>query len=333
MDYANLFERITKLNILIIGDVMIDSYMWGKVERISPEAPVPIVSISKSEERLGGAANVALNIASMGAEPILASVIGKDSKGRELLHIMENRNMSIEGIYQSENRKTTVKTRVLGNKVQLLRVDEEIETPLIEEDELEFIRVIKDILSKKRIDAIIFQDYDKGVITPNIIDKIVRISKARNIPTAVDPKKRNFLEYRDVTLFKPNLKELKEGLKIEFDKPNLNNLDEASKLLRKELNLDIVFVTLSEYGVYICDFREKEMKSYIIPAFERSIADVSGAGDTVISVSTICLALGLDSKLIAQISNLSGGLVCERIGVVPIEKDLLYKEITSKLQN
>lgn len=310
---------------------MIDSYMWGKVDRVSPEAPVPIVSVSKTEERLGGAANVALNISSMGAKPILASVIGDDEKGKHLLELMGKSNMITDGILLSKNRTTTVKTRILGNKAQLLRVDEEIDNPLISQDEILFIDRIKNVIENKRIDAIIFQDYDKGVITTNIINEIISLAKQRNIPTSVDPKKRNFLNYQGANLFKPNLKELKEGLKIEFDKPSLSNLDKASKLLKQELDLDIVFVTLSEYGVYICDFREEDHSSFIIPAHERSIADVSGAGDTVISVATLCLALRLSAKQIAKIANLSGGLVCERVGVVPVEKDLLYQEIKAKL--
>lgn len=331
MDIDNIFERISKLNILIIGDVMIDSYMWGSVERISPEAPVPIVSVTKTEERLGGAANVALNIASMNAEPILASVIGDDDKGRKLLKLLDNANMPKDGIYLSKNRKTTVKTRVLGNKVQLIRVDEEIEQDISQEDMEVFHTRIKAILNNKRIDAIIFQDYDKGVITQSTIDMVVEIANRRSIPVTVDPKKKNFSKYKNVTLFKPNLKELKEGLKIDFDKPTKANLNNAAELLQKEISSDIVFVTLSEYGVYISDYREGEPKTYIIPAYERSIADVSGAGDTVISVATLCLALGLDTKLIAQISNLAGGLVCERVGVIPIDKNLLYKEIKNKL--
>lgn len=330
MEYKKLFEKINKLNILIIGDVMIDSYMWGKVERISPEAPVPIVAVSKIEDRLGGAANVALNIAAMGATPVLASVIGDDTKSHLLIKLMQEQGMNTDGICLSKKRKTTVKTRVLGNKTQMLRVDEEIDTPLNEEDENMFMSTIEEIINTKHIDAIIFQDYDKGTITKDIINHVVRLAKRKDIPTTVDPKKRNFLNYKGVTLFKPNLKELKEGLKIDFDYPSLDNLNDASNLLQAKLKSDMIFITLSENGVYISDYSNSKTITNIIPAHERSITDVSGAGDTVISIATLCLALRLEPKKIAQIANLAGGLVCEQVGVVPIEKELLLSEVLNK---
>ncbi len=331
MDYKKIFNSFDGLNILIIGDVMIDSYMWGKVERISPEAPVPIATITNTEDRLGGAANVALNIRAMGANPILCSVVGDDVKSNLLISLMKKLDMTEEGICFSKERETTVKTRILGNKIQMLRVDQEISNPLSDNDEKEFIKSILDIISKKRIDAIVFQDYDKGVITQNVISEIVKAANKKEIPTTVDPKKRNFLSYKDVTLFKPNLKELKEGLKIDFDLPLINNLIDASNLLQQKLRLSMVFITLSEYGVFIADYNLKDKNMIIIPAHPRSISDVSGAGDTVISVATLCLALKLPFKSIAEIANLAGGLVCEQVGVVPIDKKLLLSEVYNKL--
>lgn len=331
MDYEKVFKKFRDLNILIIGDVMIDSYMWGSVDRISPEAPVPIATITSVEDRLGGAANVALNIRAMGANPILCSVVGSDPKSKVLLSLMKNLNMSNEGIYFSKSRPTTVKTRIIGNKVQMLRVDEEITNPLGKEDEINFIKTIKEIIKTKTIDAIIFQDYDKGVITENTISEIVDLANTKNIPTTVDPKKRNFLAYKNVTLFKPNLKELKEGLKIDFDYPSKDNLVDASNLLQHRLNADMIFVTLSEYGVFIADYKKTKNNMLIIPAHHRAISDVSGAGDTVISIATLCLAIDLPFKSIAEISNLAGGLVCEQVGVVPINKELLLCEVYDKL--
>lgn len=331
MDYKKIFNRFDGLNVLIIGDVMIDSYMWGKVERISPEAPVPIATITNTEDRLGGAANVALNIRAMGANPILCSVVGDDEKAKLLISLMKKLDMTEEGICFSKQRETTVKTRILGNKIQMLRVDQEISNPLSENDEKEFIKSILGILSQKHIDAIVFQDYDKGVITQNVISEIVKAANKKSIPTTVDPKKRNFLSYKDVTLFKPNLKELKEGLKIDFELPLLNNLIDASNLLQQKLRPNMVFITLSEYGVFIADYNLKDKNMIIIPAHSRSISDVSGAGDTVISVATLCLALKLPFKSIAEIANLAGGLVCEQVGVVPIDKNLLLSEVYNKL--
>jgi D-glycero-beta-D-manno-heptose-7-phosphate kinase len=331
MDYKKIFNRFDGLNILIIGDVMIDSYMWGKVDRISPEAPVPIATIVKTEDRLGGAANVALNIKAMGANPILCSVVGHDSKAKSILSLMKKLNITKEGILLSKERETTVKTRILGNKIQMLRVDQEITTPLSEKDEKDFIGSIFNIINSTKIDSIIFQDYDKGVITPNVISEVVKLANKKEIPTAVDPKKKNFLEYKNVTLFKPNLKELKEGLKIEFDLPSMDNLIDASNLLHHRIKSQMIFITLSENGVFIADYGLKQNNMVIIPAHKRSISDVSGAGDTVISVASLCLALKLPFKTVAEISNLAGGLVCEQVGVVPINKQLLLSEVCNKL--
>jgi len=331
MDYKKLFTQFNNQNILVIGDVMIDAYLWGKVERISPEAPVPICAVSKEEDRLGGAANVALNIKALGATPILCSVIGKDIKGYLMYSLLEKEQMSTEGIMSSEQRQTTVKTRVLGNNVQMLRVDEEIITPLSEQDEKLFIEKTKNIIDVKHIDAIVFQDYDKGVITQKVISALVSYANEKKIPTTVDPKKRNFLLYKDVTLFKPNLKELKEGLKIEFPLPLKDNLQDAANLLQQRLRIQMVFITLSESGVFYADYNLKKDNMQIIPAHKREIVDVSGAGDTVISVATVCLALQLALKDIAQISNLAGGLVCQKVGVVPVNKGELLSEVLDKL--
>ncbi|MDD2489191.1 MAG: bifunctional ADP-heptose synthase [Bacteroidales bacterium] len=331
MDYKKIFNKFNDLNILIIGDVMIDSYMWGKVERISPEAPVPIATITKTEDRLGGAANVALNIRAMGANPILCSVVGSDTKSKLLISLMSKLGMDKEGICFSKERETTVKTRILGNKIQMLRVDQEISTPLSENDEKNFIEKINNIISTKHIDAIVFQDYDKGVITQNVITEIVKLANKKNIPTTVDPKKRNFLAYKNVTLYKPNLKELKEGLKIDFDLPSMDNLVDASNLLQQKLKSSMIFITLSEYGVFIADYKLNKNNMVIIPAHKRAISDVSGAGDTVISVATLCIAIDLPFKSIAEISNLAGGIVCEQVGVVPIDKNLLLSEVYNKL--
>lgn len=331
MDYKKLFTQFNSQNILVIGDVMIDAYLWGKVERISPEAPVPICSVNKEEDRLGGAANVALNIKALGATPILCSVIGKDMRGKLMYSLLEKEQMSTEGIMSSEQRQTTVKTRVLGNNVQMLRVDEEIITPLSEQDESLFIQKTKQIIDSKHIDAIVFQDYDKGVITQKVIKDLVAYANDKKIPSTVDPKKRNFLLYKDVTLFKPNLKELKEGLKIDFPLPLKDDLQDAANLLQQRLRVQMVFITLSEAGVFYADYKLRKDNMAIIPAHKREIVDVSGAGDTVISVATLCLALGLHCKDIAQISNLSGGLVCQKVGVVPVNKEELLSEVLDKL--
>lgn len=326
-DLKQLFNSFNDLNVLIIGDVMVDSYLWGKVNRISPEAPVPIVSVDKRENRLGGAANVALNVKSMGANPILCSVTGKDTKGAEFIGLLQQENMPDYGIVQSENRITTTKFRVIGNNVQMLRVDEEVDTDLLKTDKDTLIRRINQIIDQERIDVIIFQDYDKGIIDNELIRKIVTKANANKIPVAVDPKKKNFSRYKNVTLFKPNLKELKEGLNTDIDVNDINSIKKATAQLKGLLNSNIVLITLSEHGVFVEYDNGKEKSFHIIPSFVRSISDVSGAGDTVISVASLCLACNIDPEQMAFISNMAGGLVCEKVGVVPVNKEELLKEI------
>ncbi|TSJ42420.1 bifunctional heptose 7-phosphate kinase/heptose 1-phosphate adenyltransferase [Fluviicola chungangensis] len=312
--------------ILVVGDVMIDAYMLGKVHRVSPEAPVPIVSLESEEQRLGGAANVALNLQSLGATPILCALVGADKDGRMLKELLEAQNMLSTGIVSSENRVTTVKTRVIGNQQQLLRIDAEDTHPLNQEEEEAFLSSVRRTLETGQIDAIIFEDYNKGLLTPAVIEGIIELAKKHAIPTTVDPKKDNFLAYKGVTLFKPNMKELKEGVGIDCSFQKRALFDQAVEVLEQHLQNEITFVTLSEYGVYIKNGDRK----HHAPAHVRTIADVSGAGDTVISVATLCLTADLSVESIAELSNLAGGLVCEKSGVVSIDPDQLIQECEGK---
>ncbi len=317
-----IFKSFNNLNVLIIGDVMVDSYMWGKVNRISPEAPVPIVTITKKEKRLGGAANVALNIQAMGANPILCSVIGIDLEGQNFLELLKNQKLSQKGILKSRTRITTEKTRVIGNNTQLLRIDEEEDEDITPSETQQLITLISYIIQHEKIDCILFEDYNKGLITPKLISKVVELAKSKGIPTCVDPKKKNFNTYKGVSLFKPNLKELREGLKMDISSDNINELQRAISSFRVKQKFETALVTMAEKGVII---NSRSVKEHT-PAHVRSIADVSGAGDTVISISSLLLALQVNPIIIAHISNLAGGLVCEQIGVVPINKDQLLEE-------
>lgn len=322
-----IFSGFKKLNALIIGDVMVDSYLWGSVDRISPEAPVPIVSVESRENRLGGAANVGLNVNALGANAIICAAVGNDIKGNELIELMQKANLSTEGIVKSNARVTTTKFRVFGNHTQMIRVDEENTEYLNNEEFGLLFNKIENILSSKKIDVIIFQDYDKGVISEKLIGRVVESSLKMDIPVVVDPKKKNFLHYKNVTLFKPNLKEIKEGLNITFNANNSVELESAIDLLQEKLQASIILNTLSEKGVYVRWGKE----SKIIPAHLRNISDVSGAGDTVISVAALCLALKIDAPVMAAISNLAGGLVCEEVGVVPINSQRLQNEVSKLL--
>lgn len=317
-----LFKSFANLNVLIIGDVMIDNYVWGKVNRLSPEAPVPIVSVQQKEMRLGGAANVALNIQALGANPILCSVIGADLEGTAFLDLLKKQKLSPKGILKSRQRPTTIKTRIIGNNHQLVRVDEESEEDISPNETQNLLTLINYIIHHDKIDVIIFEDYNKGLITPKLIQKVVELAKQKSIPVCVDPKKKNFNAYKMVTLFKPNLKELKEGLKLDVDDMSISELQKIVSSYRVKQKINSILVTLAEKGVII---NTRTTKAHI-PAHIRKIADVSGAGDTVISVAALCEAMQCDPILTAALANLAGGLVCEEVGVVPINKSRFLEE-------
>jgi rfaE bifunctional protein kinase chain/domain len=320
-----IFESFSKLNVLIIGDVMLDSYIWGAVERISPEAPVPIINVRKKDFRLGGAANVALNIHALGATPILCALIGDDEDGKKLLQRLDDKEISKDGIVTSSFRPTTVKTRIIASQQHVVRVDEESDKVVNLEEEKLLLERIEKLMPACHV--VVFEDYDKGVLNPSIIEKTIALAKRKNISTIVDPKKRNFLAYKGVTLFKPNLKELREGLKIEVEASNQIQVEKAVEMLKEKLQAEGVMLTLSEHGVYI-DYQNQKVK---IAAHAREIADVSGAGDTVVSIAALCLALKLSPPLIASLSNLGGGLVCQHVGVVPIDREELLIEAKKEI--
>jgi rfaE bifunctional protein kinase chain/domain len=325
IDLKNVFNEFSSKKIIIIGDVMIDTYISGRVNRISPEAPVPVVNFEQKEHRLGGAANVALNIKALGAKPYICSVVGKDENGSLLEKLINENHLSVEGILENDERITTEKTRVIGNNQQLLRIDSENCSPITSQLAFNLIERVKEISQREEIDAIIFQDYNKGVLTESVITEVIDFANKNNIPTAVDPKKENFFTYKNVTLFKPNLKELKEGLDIDFKISDKVDFLNAVNLLNEKINARHTFITLSEHGVYI----NNEDEDIFIPAHLRNITDVSGAGDTVISVASLCLACDLAPNIIAELSNLAGGLVCEKTGVISIDKEQLMQEAMS----
>jgi len=325
-EITHLFSRFSLCKVLVIGDVMVDSYLIGKVDRISPEAPVPVVALKERNNLLGGAANVALNIKSLGAEAILCSVIGNDKQADILLDLMKKEGLKTDGIIRSSDRITTTKFRIIGNRVQMLRVDEEIDTDLNVADSSELLASISNLITNQQPDVIILQDYNKGILSPYVIEKIAEMASEAGIPVAVDPKKKNFTAYTGITLFKPNLKEISEGLKTEVDPLSIESLRKAAEILHNNQNVQLVMITLSEYGVFVSSKNADGDISVIIPAVLRSIADVSGAGDTVISVAALCLATQTEPLFMATLSNLAGGLVCEESGVVPVNKIRLMVE-------
>jgi rfaE bifunctional protein kinase chain/domain len=252
--------------------------------------------------------------------------VGDDDDGKKMLQRMEDQGMSKEGIIISRERPTTVKTRIIASHQHVVRIDEESDGEVNANEERMMLEKITQLLPQCQV--VVFEDYDKGSINLSIIEKSVALAMKHNIPTVVDPKKRNFLSYENVTLFKPNLKELREGLKMDVEASNQIQVEQAAARLKEKLKAKGIMVTLSDYGVYI-DFENHKIK---LPAYQREIADVSGAGDTVVSVAALCTALKLHPKLIAALSNLAGGLVCQHVGVVPIDRNELLTEAIKELE-
>ncbi len=321
-DLIKVFEQIERLHVVVVGDVMLDNYWWGDVERISPEAPVPVVTLARRESRLGGAANVALNCRALGAKVTIASIVGNDADGALLTELAQKAGIQTDLIERSAYRPTTTKTRIISRSQQMLRLDAEKSEDLNTEEEHPFIDKVLRFLQINKPDVVIFEDYNKGVLKENVIVRITAHCRELNIVTAVDPKKRNFLAYKGVSIFKPNLKEVREGLNVPVETVNEESLRQVNDALSEALQHQITFITLSEKGVYYND----QHAAGIIPSHIRNIADVSGAGDTVIATASLIYAQTRSAALMAEISNLAGGLVCEQVGVVPIHKKLLLDE-------
>jgi rfaE bifunctional protein kinase chain/domain len=325
MTLEEIFDSFSNQHVLIIGDVMVDAYIWGEHSRMSPEAPVPVVDVQKREARLGGAANVALNVKAAGAKATILTVLGEKGRSQEFFDLMRSESLTTEGIVISTDRRATVKTRVISNSKHLLRVDEEDKHDLDQSEEQAFLSKLKSLILTEKIDVIILQDYNKGVLTRSTIERVLTIAKEHDIPTMVDPKHKNFTAFRGCTLFKPNLKELREGLGIEIDDVTNESMDIAINELQSIMPHEMSMVTLSEHGVYWNDGSNSD----VIPVFERDIVDVSGAGDTVISIAALALAGGASLDQASLLANLAGGLVCEHVGVQPLDKEALKEELLS----
>jgi rfaE bifunctional protein kinase chain/domain len=322
MDFEKLFSGFGSLRVLVVGDLMLDTYWWGNVDRISPEAPVPVVALKKKELRVGGAANVALNLVSMGAQTAVISVIGEDKDGDDLLDLLQQSNINTTYTARSANRITTNKTRVMSRNQQMMRLDAEITADLDTALEDLLLQKTKEFFTAHKPDVLILEDYNKGVLTQRVIQELIALCKKEGVVTAVDPKRKNFLSYKGVTIFKPNLKEIKEGLNILADAIDLSSLQKMHAQLQHHLQHEISFITLSEKGV----FYTQGDQARIIPTHIRDIADVSGAGDTVIAVASLVYTASKDMHLAAEMANIAGGLVCEEVGTAPVNKERLMQE-------
>jgi len=322
MDFDKLFRDFAQLKVAVIGDTMLDTYWWGQVDRISPEAPVPVVAVTKKEQRIGGAGNVALNVASLGATVHMISVLGRDEDGEQLKALLQQNNINTQYLVNSEQRITTNKIRIISRNQHMMRLDAELTDDMLATDEERLLQAFENYIDAEEPHIVILEDYNKGVLTENIIRQVIALCNKHNIITAVDPKRKNFFAYGAVDIFKPNLKEVKEGLNMLPEKINIETLQDMHQLLKEKLQHKISLITLSEKGVFF----QQENNAAIIPTHVRSIADVSGAGDTVIAIASLVFAATADARLMAEIANIAGGLVCEEVGTVAIDKTRLLEE-------
>lgn len=321
-DFKKLFESFVPLKTGVIGDVMLDTYIWGKVDRISPEAPVPVVSLDHKEYRIGGAGNVALNCHSLGSQVFILSVTGDDTDGLLLEELFNENQIDTSYVVKSTKRITTNKTRIISRNQQMMRLDSEVTHDLDTNDENNLLEKIISFIETEDPDVMIFEDYNKGVLTERIIHEAISLCREAGIVTAIDPKRKNFFSYQHADIFKPNLKEVKEALNILFDEVNKTLLENVHQELQNMLHHHVSFITLSEKGV----FYQQDGTSNIIPSHRRNISDVSGAGDTVIAVASMVYAATKNIHLMAEVANIAGGLVCEEVGTVAIDKEKLLNE-------
>jgi rfaE bifunctional protein kinase chain/domain len=328
MDFEKLFHQFTQIKVAVIGDVMLDTYWWGKVDRISPEAPVPVVAVSKKEQRIGGAGNVALNLQSLGAAVTVLSVMGKDDDGGQLVKLFDDNNINTKFLVHSEQRITTNKIRIISRNQHMMRLDAELTSDISKADEDRLIYAFENFIAAEMPNVVVLEDYNKGVLTANVIAKIIELCRHHKIVTTVDPKRKNFFAYKGVDIFKPNLKEVKEGLNLLSDEVSLAALKDIHVQLQDKLKHQISFITLSEKGVFYND----DKTAAVIPTHIRNVADVSGAGDTVIAVASLVYATTKNVVLMADMANIAGGLVCEEVGTVAIDKEKLLEECKKLLR-
>ncbi len=321
-DFDQLFADVSKLKVAVIGDVMLDTYWWGNVERISPEAPVPVVAVSKREKRIGGAGNVALNVQSLGASVALLTILGDDEDGVQLRELLKENNIDTRFILASKKRITTNKIRIISRNQQMMRLDAEHTEDIDDTDETNLLSQFEKYILSEKPDMVIFEDYNKGILTKNIISQSIEICNSNKIATSVDPKRKNFFSYKNVSLFKPNLHEVFTSLNLLPEEVSAKMLSDIHRQLKEKLDHQISIITLSEKGI----FYQEGVTKNIIPSHRRNIADVSGAGDTVIAVASLIYASTKNISLAAEIANIAGGIVCEEVGTAAINKEKLLEE-------
>jgi D-glycero-beta-D-manno-heptose-7-phosphate kinase len=311
--------------IAVIGDLMLDCYYWGGVKRISPEAPVPVVEIDDEFYRFGGAMNVAYNISTLGGSPITFGVIGNDYDGKILKKLMAEKNIPDNGIIVDSQRPTTAKTRVIANNQHVVRIDKEDTSEISDKTEKKILAQLKKEIS--RIDALILEDYNKGVLSSSLIQNVIGIAKKHSKVVTVDPKFNNFFSYQGVTVFKPNRKETEDAFGIRIQ--TAQDISKAGQQLLEEINCKYALLTLGEQGIALFEKGKPERR---VPTIARKVADVSGAGDTVISTLTMAMCAGAEIFDATYLANYAGGLVCQEVGIVPIELNNLFNKVSKELK-
>jgi len=317
-----LFENFNGKRIAVLGDLMLDRYIWGSVSRISPEAPVPVLEVESESARLGGAANVANNIKSLGAEPILLGIVGDDEAGEKISHILDEMSLTKEGIIKVADRPTTVKTRVIAHSQHVVRMDHEVRNDIDKKIAAHIGKIFESLINE--IDAIILEDYNKGLLTKELLYEVIALARKNDKAVSVDPKQNNFFEYKHATVFKPNRKEAENALRLPIgsDEEALS----ASKELLTLLDCENILLTRGEKGMTL--FSKDEGYAHL-PTKARKVADVSGAGDAVISAFTVSLVSGASVTEAAEIANHAGGIVCGEVGIAPVDKEKLFAEIVN----
>lgn len=307
--------------VAVVGDLMLDRYMFGSVARISPEAPVPVLDIQDEQARLGGAANVGHNIHGLGATPLMLGVVGDDTSGLLLKGLFADLGFPLDGIITDATRPTTVKTRVIAGSQQMLRIDHENKHDIVRETEDKLIGAIESNIGQ--LDAIILEDYNKGVVTRSVIKRVIELGNKHSVPVLVDPKFQNFFEYKECTVFKPNRKETEDALQVRMNTEA--EIDQAGKKLLDLLQAKNVLMTMGEKGMLL--FEQGESAPFAIPTRARKVADVSGAGDTVIATLAVAMSCGIGLREAAVLANRAAGLVVEELGIIPIYRERLVEAL------
>ncbi|MBP7653081.1 D-glycero-beta-D-manno-heptose-7-phosphate kinase [Candidatus Dependentiae bacterium] len=321
----SIIEKFEKSRILIIGDIILDEYITGEVSRISPEAPVPVVEVKDRWFSPGGAGNVANNLRSLGANVVISGLVGNDYFGSKIKNMLKKTGSDISGLLTDKNRPTILKTRIIARHQQVVRVDVESKKKIMPEQ----TEKIADFINrqKKSIDAIILSDYGKGTIVPKIIEQVVDIKKTLGIPVIVDPKIEHFMDYKNITIMTPNKKEAAEGSKISIT--DEKSLYKAGNKILKDLNIDALLITRSEEGMSL--FQKNEI--FNIPTEATEVYDVTGAGDTVISVMALSLSAGADFKCSSILSNIAAGEVVKELGATAISRNKLISLVKNYNNN